>query len=107
VPLLLSALLVSVSLAPHTQISRKLEAQKLNKRKFSFEFRHIKRQHSGEMKLAEDFSDIYALHSPNLYFKAVEIGIVLNCIYLSLWVSDFIYIANNLRQSSEVYQLIM
>jgi hypothetical protein len=59
------------------------------------------------MKLAEDFSDIYAFHSPTLYFRAVEIGIVLNCIYLSLWVSDFIFIANHLNVSSELYQLIM
>jgi hypothetical protein len=60
-----------------------------------------------KFKLDEDFSDIYAFHSPTLYFRAVEIGIVLNCIYLSLWVSDFIYIAENLSEASEPYQLMM
>ena len=62
---------------------------------------------SPNFKLDEDFSDIYAFRSPTLYFRAVEIGIVLNCIYLSLWVSDFIYIAENINDASELYQLLM
>jgi hypothetical protein len=87
------------------QVARKIEDHK--KRRRTLEFLNIGRQRSKELKLAEDFSDIYVLQSPTLYFRAVEIGIVLNCIYLSLWVSDFIHIAQNLSQSSEYYQLVM
>ena len=51
-------------------------------------------QPSGDLKYSEDFSFIYVFGSPLLYFRAVEICIVLNSLYLSFWVLNFITTAH-------------
>lgn len=71
------------------------------------------------MKLSEDFSGIYLFKSPMLYFRsgtqlkpfiiitrAVEIAIVLNSLYLSLWLINFISVCARVS-SSPRWQLVM
>lgn len=43
-------------------------------------------------KLSQDFSDIFIFKNSTFYFRAVEMCILLNCLYLSMWVMNFIYI---------------
>jgi hypothetical protein len=58
------------------------------------------------MKVSEDFSRIYLFSSPWLYFKAVEMAIVLNSLYLSLWLINFITICARVT-SSPRWQVVM
>jgi hypothetical protein len=87
-----------------------------------------------EMKLSEDFSAIYLFQSPQLYFRsahptsplclsssplsvslpshampclrAVELAIVLNSLYLSLWLINFITVCARVN-SSPTWQIVM
>ena len=87
--------------------------------------RHEKTQpEAGDMKLSEDFSAIYLLQSPLLYFRsallpidwshsltslrhrAVEVAIVLNSLYLSLWLINFITVCARVTDSPR-WQLVM
>jgi hypothetical protein len=56
-----------------------------------------------------DFSSIYLLQSPKLYFVTVELCIVFNAFYLSLWVTNFITIITYAHDwaSNVVIQLCM
>lgn len=59
------------------------------------------------MKLSEDFSEIYFFRSPQLYFKMVEIAIMLNSLYLSLWACNFITLVNDHFDSSPFFHIVM
>eukprot|EP01034_Spumella_vulgaris_P022808 gene22808-28973_t len=47
----------------------------------------------------DDFSDIYILNEPLYYFRAVELCIMFNCLYMALWATNFIYIAESMDLS--------
>eukprot|EP01034_Spumella_vulgaris_P022807 gene22807-28972_t len=49
-----------------------------------------------ECDLSDDFSDIYFFGKPLWFFRAVELCIMFNCLYLALWVTNFIKIATEL-----------
>jgi hypothetical protein len=55
-----------------------------------------KNQRHGECDLSDDFSDIYFFGKPLWFFRAVELCIMFNCLYLALWVTNFIKIATEL-----------
>lgn len=57
------------------------------------------------MKTEEDFSAIYFLGSPKLYFSALEIAVLLNSLYMSVWVTNFITLAKQVDQNW--YQIVM
>ena len=59
------------------------------------------------MKLSEDLSDIYFFRSPQLYFKMVEVAIMLNSLYLSLWACNFITIVNEYFSRSPFFHIVM
>jgi Ca2+-binding EF-hand superfamily protein len=60
-----------------------------------------------KMKLTEDFSDIYFFSSPLIYFRAVEVAIMLNSLYLSMWAVNFISVAKDETENPVVWQLLM
>mmetsp|Transcript_13050 Transcript_13050/g.21342 ORF Transcript_13050/g.21342 Transcript_13050/m.21342 type:complete len:1003 (-) Transcript_13050:234-3242(-) len=60
-----------------------------------------------KMKLTEDFSDVYFFSSPLLYFRAVEVAIMLNSLYLSMWAVNFISVAEHATENPVVWQLLM
>lgn len=73
------------------------------------------------MKLSEDFSHIYLFRSPELYYwsalsslslgssplSAVECCIVLNSLYLSLWVTNFITVVRYETDDPVFWQILM
>jgi hypothetical protein len=96
--------------------------QQKHQRKLSQQMEEGKSQQeaAGDMKLSEDFSAIYLFQSPLLYFRsilppsspplllcislshcctgrAVELAIVLNSLYLSLWLINFITVCARVR----------
>lgn len=52
------------------------------------------------------FSDIYLFRSEHLYFRIVEIVVMLNCLYMALWAANFITLANDFQECVAL-QLIM
>ena len=66
-----------------------------------------KKKANVDMKLSEDFSDVYFFRSPELYFKAVEIAIMLNSLYLSMWACNFISLVNTQFNSSPFLHIVM
>ena len=62
---------------------------------------------ANKLKLTEDFSDIYFFSSPLVYFRAVEVVILLNSLYLSMWAVNFISVAEDEAKNPVIWQLIM
>eukprot|EP00602_Paraphysomonas_sp_CaronLab_P002491 CAMPEP_0185036978 /NCGR_PEP_ID=MMETSP1103-20130426/30777_1 /TAXON_ID=36769 /ORGANISM="Paraphysomonas bandaiensis, Strain Caron Lab Isolate" /LENGTH=831 /DNA_ID=CAMNT_0027574759 /DNA_START=395 /DNA_END=2893 /DNA_ORIENTATION=- len=60
-----------------------------------------------DVKLSEDFSSIFLFDSPELFFRTVEIAIMLNSLYLSLWVSNFATAVERALAHSWVWQILM
>ena len=52
-----------------------------------------------DVRLDSDFSDIYFLNEPNHYYRAVELCILFNCLYLAFWTTDFIIIASHIIET--------
>ena len=40
-------------------------------------------------KFSEDLSGVFIMRSPDMFFKAVEIAIMLNSLYMSLWICNY------------------
>eukprot|EP00607_Mallomonas_marina_P008924 CAMPEP_0182421568 /NCGR_PEP_ID=MMETSP1167-20130531/6979_1 /TAXON_ID=2988 /ORGANISM="Mallomonas Sp, Strain CCMP3275" /LENGTH=413 /DNA_ID=CAMNT_0024598817 /DNA_START=24 /DNA_END=1265 /DNA_ORIENTATION=- len=53
-----------------------------------------------------DFSDIYFLKSRKLFFRLVELTVLMNCFWMSLWATNFITLVSHLDNSA-VFQIIM
>ncbi len=47
--------------------------------------------------ISDDFSDIYFFQKPVYYFRAVELCIMFNCLYLALWATNFVFIVDKLH----------
>jgi hypothetical protein len=47
------------------------------------------KQKSQNSMFSEDLSEIFLFNSPNLYFKSVEIGILMNSLYAAVWVCNY------------------
>ena len=88
---------------------QKLERSKSNKRMMMSYLRDKSATDSSnlDMKLSEDLSDIYFFRSPQFYFKMVEIAIMLNSLYLSLWACNFISLVNEHFNRSAFYHIVM
>jgi hypothetical protein len=56
-----------------------------------------------KMKFSEDFSDIYFFRSPGVYFSTVEVCIVLNSLYLSLWLINFVSVTHFATKKGDHY----
>lgn len=79
--------------------SKKLKAMFRNK---SRSFKSVRPSNGqAEFKYSEDFSFIYLFGSPLLYFRAVETCIVLNSLYLSFWLLNFITVAHAMTNNDE------
>eukprot|EP01038_Epipyxis_sp_PR26KG_P013028 gene13028-17460_t len=52
-----------------------------------------------DFSLSEDFSDIFLFAQPVWYFRSVEVCIMLNCLYLAIWMTNFSIIAAELDLS--------
>eukprot|EP00602_Paraphysomonas_sp_CaronLab_P000903 CAMPEP_0185030172 /NCGR_PEP_ID=MMETSP1103-20130426/16959_1 /TAXON_ID=36769 /ORGANISM="Paraphysomonas bandaiensis, Strain Caron Lab Isolate" /LENGTH=629 /DNA_ID=CAMNT_0027565181 /DNA_START=889 /DNA_END=2778 /DNA_ORIENTATION=- len=59
------------------------------------------------MKISEDYSHIYFLNDPTIYFRAVEVGITLNSLYLSLWVTNFISTVSAETTNTVLWHILM
>ncbi|RYH21058.1 hypothetical protein EON65_21590 [archaeon] len=46
-----------------------------------------------EFRLSTDFDDIFFFEKPELFYGAVEICIMFNCLYLAFWITDFIFLS--------------
>ena len=64
-------------------------------------------QTASKMKLTEDFSEVYFFSSPLAYFRAVEVSILLNSLYLSIWAVNFIAVAEGEAENPVMWQLLM
>lgn len=53
-----------------------------------------------------DFSEIYLFKSEHLYFRLVEIVVMLDCVYMALWAANFISLANSFEEAT-VLQFVM
>eukprot|EP00981_Chlorochromonas_danica_P002596 scaffold504_cov189-Ochromonas_danica.AAC.31 len=53
-----------------------------------------------EFRLSSDFSDIFLFNMPELFFGAVEMCIMFNCLYLAFWVTDFISLSARQHQTA-------
>lgn len=63
-----------------------------------------------EFRLSSDFSDIFMWNKPELFYGAVEVCIMFNCLYMAFWVTDFICLSAKLDQPPVwhvLYQLAM
>jgi len=61
-----------------------------------------------DVKLSEDFSSVFLFDNPDLFFRAVEIAIMLNSLYLSLWITNFISAVNQASiDYSYLWQIFM
>ncbi len=47
----------------------------------------------------DDFSDIYFFAKPVYYFRAVELCIMFNCLYMALWATNFVFIVEKVHLS--------
>jgi Ca2+-binding EF-hand superfamily protein len=59
------------------------------------------------MKVHEDFSEIFLFKSQDLYFRAVEVGIMFNSLYLAMWATNMITIVNRELEYPEIWQIGM
>jgi len=82
--------------------------------KGNFGMSFFKRAHNNEIstddadvKLSEDLSSIFLFNSPELFFRAVEIAIMLNSLYLSLWISNFVTAVERALPHSWLWQILM
>lgn len=60
-----------------------------------------------EMKLTEDMSQIYLFNSPELFCRAIEVGIMLNSLYLALWATNFLYVVVNTFHNNVYLHLML
>lgn len=51
------------------------------------------------------FDRIYFFHSPDAYARAIEFGIMANCLYMAIWVTNMISIAQDVHHSPD-YQTL-
>ena len=42
-----------------------------------------------------------------MYLRAVEVGVVFNCLYLAFWATNFITIVNKELDHKAIWQIIM
>jgi hypothetical protein len=57
------------------------------------------------IKFSEDLSEIFFLNSPFLFFKAVEIAILMNSLYLSIWFCNYMT-CTSLRFEKSIIMII-
>lgn len=60
-----------------------------------------------EEVLSQDFSDVFIFSHPGYFYRAVEIAIILNCLYMSFWVTNFITIVTAHSQNPVVWNIYM
>jgi len=46
------------------------------------------------LKLHAELSEIFLFCRPELYFYAIEIALLIQCLYIALWATNFLFIAN-------------
>eukprot|EP00602_Paraphysomonas_sp_CaronLab_P006901 CAMPEP_0185023094 /NCGR_PEP_ID=MMETSP1103-20130426/5786_1 /TAXON_ID=36769 /ORGANISM="Paraphysomonas bandaiensis, Strain Caron Lab Isolate" /LENGTH=501 /DNA_ID=CAMNT_0027555517 /DNA_START=1028 /DNA_END=2533 /DNA_ORIENTATION=- len=68
---------------------------------------HQEVEEEAQMKLSEDFSCIYMFGNSGLYFRTVEFGIILNSLYLAMWVTNFITVVHYATRYEILWQLLM
>jgi hypothetical protein len=93
----------SFSTIEQFKMKQEIKNSKGRKRSTVVDYRDTK----NKMKMTEDFSDVYFFSSPLAYFRAVEVAILLNSLYLSVWAVNFISVAEDEAENSVIWQLLM
>jgi hypothetical protein len=57
--------------------------------------------------LSEDFSDIFFFRSPTLFYRAAELGIMMNCLYMGMWSTNFISITMEETHWAKFWNVLM
>jgi Ca2+-binding EF-hand superfamily protein len=54
----------------------------------------------------QQLRSIFLFHRPELFFRAIEIGIMFACLFMALWVTNMITIVKDIHQESEAYTFV-
>ena len=55
--------------------------------------------------LDDDFSSVFLFRSSKIFFSAVDLGIMLNCLYLALWATNFYVVVNRIDRFWQGFML--
>lgn len=56
---------------------------------------------------SEDFTDIFYFRRPGLFYRAVELAIMMNSLYMSFWVTNFITIVTDYSTNPVLWNIYM
>jgi len=60
-----------------------------------------------ELRISYAFEDIFLFGNKDIFFRAVELGIMLNCLYLAMWAVNFISIVEDIFRGAAWLQFVM